>query len=130
MSARRRGRLDVGGRTASWVRDGALDGRPLLLLAHGAGAGAESEPLEQAAQGLVARGLAVARLQFPYMQTALETGRRRPPDPARVLLDTWVAMLASARRWRGTARIVIGGRSMGGRMASMLPSSARDISVS
>ena len=120
MGARRRGRLHVDGRRADWLRDGALDGRPLLILAHGAGAGCESAPLEDAAQQLVARGLAVARFQFPYMQAARDSGRRRPPDRAAVLLATWSAMLAAARRWRGVERLVLGGRSMGGRMASLL----------
>ena len=120
MGARRRGRLHVDGRRADWLRDGALDGRPLLILAHGAGAGCESAPLEDAAQQLVARGLAVARFQFPYMQAARDSGRRRPPDRAAVLLATWSAMLAAARRWRGVERLVLGGRSMCGRMASLL----------
>jgi len=112
--------LDVDGRTVSFARDGKLSGRPLLLLAHGAGAPYTSPFMEQTAKGLAKRGLCVVRFHFPYMEQAARLDRRRPPDPAERLLATWRAMLERASGMRNHGPIVIGGKSMGGRMASML----------
>lgn len=94
---------------------------PIVVLTHGAG-GAMDEPLlEGIAQGLAAAGLRVARFEFPYMAARRADGRRRPPDRQAVLLDTWrevVAALAAAGHAPG--ELVIGGKSMGGRMASLV----------
>jgi predicted alpha/beta-hydrolase family hydrolase len=94
---------------------------PIVVLTHGAG-GAMDEPLlEGIAQGLAAAGLRVARFEFPYMAARRADGRRRPPDRQAVLLDTWrevVAVLGSAGH--AASRLVIGGKSMGGRMASLV----------
>lgn len=112
--------LDVDGRTIRFVRDGKLSGRPLFLLAHGAGAPFTSPFMEGTARGLAARGLSVIRFHFPYMEEAQRMGTKRAPDPARRLLATWRAMLDRASRMRKRGPLVIGGKSMGGRMASML----------
>ena len=114
------GRLLVDGLPARWMRQGALDGRPLVLLAHGAGAPMRSAFLEAVADGLVQRDLAVARFQFPYMQRVVDEGRRRPPDGRPRLLATWRAMLQRAESWHGAGPLVLAGKSMGGRMASLL----------
>lgn len=112
--------LDVDGREISFVRDGKLSGRPLLLLAHGAGAPYTSPFMRETARGLDARGVAVVRFHFPYMEEAQRRGTRRPPDPKKRLLATWRAMLDRALGMRNHGPIVIGGKSMGGRMASMM----------
>jgi predicted alpha/beta-hydrolase family hydrolase len=104
----------------SWVRDGTLAGRPLVLLAHGAGAPLDSTFMAGTADGLVGRGLCVARFHFPYMERRVREGTRRPPDRAPRLIATWRAMIDVARRWRNRGPIVVAGKSMGGRMASML----------
>ncbi|WP_127130998.1 alpha/beta family hydrolase [Georgenia sp. SYP-B2076] len=117
--------LEVDGRPVSWRRDGALAGRPLLVLAHGAGAPYTSPFMELAAQGLVGRGLCVVRFHFPSMEEAQRTGRRRPPDPAARMLTTWRAMVDCALAMRRHGPLVIGGKSMGGRMASMLLAQGR-----
>jgi len=114
------GRVTVEGRAVRWVRDGPLDGPPLLLLAHGAGAPYTSEFLRGVSSGLVERGLTVARFHFPYMQTMVDEGRRRPPDRPALLVATWRRMITAARRWKGVDGLVVGGKSLGGRMASML----------
>jgi predicted alpha/beta-hydrolase family hydrolase len=72
------------------------------------------------AQGLDARGLAVVRFHFPYMERLVRESRRSAPDRPPVLLATWRALLGAVGGWPGADRIVLGGKSMGGRLASML----------
>lgn len=96
--------------------DGPPDAERTIVLAHGAGAPMTSPFLERIAAGLAARGLRVARFEFPYM-AARRQGRRPPPDRAPVLLETWRTVLAELGDPR---RVVIGGKSLGGRMASMI----------
>lgn len=112
--------LTVDDRPFSWVRDGKLAGRPLLLLAHGAGAPYTSPFMRAAAEGLARRGLCVVRFHFPYMEAAQRLGKRRPPDPQKRLLATWRVMIDATRRMRGHGPLFVGGKSMGGRMASMV----------
>lgn len=96
-------------------------GPPLatLLLAHGAGAGMDSPFMEQLAEALARRDIRTLRFDFPYMAQARAEGRRRPPNPAPVLLEHWRAMVAT---WRAaeSAPLWLAGKSMGGRMASLL----------
>ncbi|MSO72008.1 MAG: alpha/beta hydrolase [Rhodospirillaceae bacterium] len=68
------------------------------------------------AEGLAAQGYRIVRFEFPYMATRRETGKRRPPDRQPVLLETWRAVISDI----GAGRLVIGGKSMGGRMASLI----------
>ncbi|SDE56109.1 alpha/beta family hydrolase [Rhodospira trueperi] len=97
-----------------------MDGPPngwRLLLAHGAGAPMDSDWMTDVARGLADGGVRVIRFEFPYMAARRADGRRRPPDREAVLLDTWRHMIAA----HGPAeRVVIGGKSMGGRMASLV----------
>jgi len=72
------------------------------------------------ANGLAERGIRVVRFEFPYMAARRQGGRRRLPDRTAVLLDAWRAVLAG----RDAARTVIGGKSLGGRMASMVADEA------
>ena len=97
------------------LRDGPADAGGRIILAHGAGQPADSPFMTRFAQGLAAHGLAVARFDFPYMRVRAETGRKRPPDRQPALLDAWRQAYAA---FGGNA--VIGGKSMGGRMASLL----------
>lgn len=115
-----RGKIEVEGKSASFVRSGKLDGRPLVVLAHGAGAPMTHPFMEAAAEGLVARDLAVLRFQFPYMDQRTATGTNCPPDRAPVLLATWRAILDRVRGMKGAGPVVMAGKSLGGRMASML----------
>ncbi len=87
-----------------------------VALAHGAGAPMDSPFMAAFAEGLAARGLRAARFEFPYMAQRREDGKKRPPNPARVLLDTWRQVIDAI----GRDNLVIGGKSMGGRMASMV----------
>lgn len=98
-------------------------GEPLrsgLLLAHGAGAPMTSAFLESVATGLAQRGLPVLRFQYAYAERALREGRRRPPDRRPTLLAVHRAAIECARAAFGERPLLLGGKSMGGRMASLL----------
>ncbi|SME88847.1 hypothetical protein SAMN06265365_101146 [Tistlia consotensis] len=88
-----------------------------LALAHGAGAGMDTPFMTAVAEGLAARGRRVARFEFPYMARRRADGRRRPPDREPVLLACWREVVEALG---GPGGVVLGGKSMGGRMASLL----------
>ena len=87
-----------------------------IVLAHGAGAPMDSPFLDHFARGLAARGLRVVRFEFPYMQ-ARRNGRRLPPDRPPVLSDCWREVVSTLG---GARQLVIGGKSLGGRIASLV----------
>jgi predicted alpha/beta-hydrolase family hydrolase len=87
-----------------------------MALAHGAGAGMRTPFLNYFADSLAERGVRVARFEFPYMAARSQSGKRGPPDPEPVLRDIWRRVVETL----GAARLVIGGKSMGGRMASLV----------
>jgi predicted alpha/beta-hydrolase family hydrolase len=95
--------------------DGPERATDTIVLAHGAGAPMDSPFLEHFAAGLATRGARVVRFEFPYMHGRRE-GRRPPPDREPVLLEHWRAVLAAI----GGPPPIIGGKSLGGRMASLL----------
>ncbi len=96
--------------------DGTDRAAETIVLAHGAGASMDSPFLEHFAGELGRRGLRVVRFEFPYMHARRE-GRRPPPDREPVLLDRWRAVLGALGAEHPP---VIGGKSLGGRMASLL----------
>jgi predicted alpha/beta-hydrolase family hydrolase len=78
-------------------------------------------PFMQAfATGLAGYGLRVARFEFPYMADYRKTGRRKPPDRESVLKESWLKVVEIL----GPQRLVIGGKSMGGRIASLIADEA------
>lgn len=96
-------------------------GQPTLgrmLLAHGAGAPMDSDFMNAVAAGLVRGGLEVIRFEFPYMQKRRQDGKRRPPDRQPRLLEHFEALMQQF----GAADVplFLGGKSMGGRMATLL----------
>lgn len=97
--------------------DGPGDAAWTVALAHGAGAPMDSPFLTEVAAGLARRGIRVVRFEFPYMARRRSEGRKAPPDRAPVLLETWRSVIAEHGR---PGRLVIGGKSMGGRMASLV----------
>ncbi|EKF75046.1 alpha/beta hydrolase [Alcanivorax hongdengensis A-11-3] len=90
----------------------------ILLLAHGAGAPMDSDFMVAMAEALAARGISVARFEFPYMQRCRQESRRIPPDRAPKLLAAFAGQLAALAD--AGLPVWIGGKSMGGRMATML----------
>jgi predicted alpha/beta-hydrolase family hydrolase len=98
-----------------FLRDGPDEADHRIVLAHGAGQPSSSPYMTRVAGDLAERGIAVARFDFPYMRARDETGRKRPPDRQPVLVEAWrEAFFAFG------GRAVIGGKSMGGRIASLV----------
>ncbi len=98
-----------------FIIDGSSKAKWTLALAHGAGAPMDSVYMQAFAEGLAGRGFKVARFEFPYMNERRQTGKKKPPNRAPVLLETWAAVIDHF----GPEKLFIGGKSMGGRMASM-----------
>jgi predicted alpha/beta-hydrolase family hydrolase len=88
-----------------------------LVLAHGAGAAMDSPFITTIAQGVAASGVRVVRFEFPYMQRRRATGKHGAPDPERMLLQSWRDTIEELG---GGRQLVIGGKSLGGRIASMV----------
>lgn len=100
------------------IFNGPSDG-PLFVFAHGAGAPLTSDFMEQVSIGLAEQGIRVVRFNFNYMQQRIALGSRRPPERADKLILQFkdvIKMLNSS--------MVIGGKSMGGRMASLVAAEA------
>ena len=88
-----------------------------LVLAHGAGAGQHSAWMVKAARALAERGVSVATFDFPYI-----TAGRKVPDRAPALEAHWRALLDEAKTTFKGLPLFIGGKSMGGRIASHIAS--------
>jgi hypothetical protein len=91
----------------------ATDPSAGLVLAHGAGAGQNSAWMVKAARALADRGITCATFDFPYI-----TAGRKVPDRAPVLEAHWRDVLKDAAAALGGLPLFIGGKSMGGRIAS------------
>ena len=89
-----------------------------LLLAHGAGAGMDSPFMELISALLEARGVSVRRFEFAYMAARRVGGKRLPPPRAETLTGEFEAAITAASPASG--RLFIGGKSMGGRVASLI----------
>ena len=101
--------------TASGPESSAKAGGPGLILAHGAGAGQASPFMTKFARGMADRGITTATFDFAYMRAG-----RKLPDPPHVLENAWREALDAATSQLPASRIVIGGKSMGGRIASQV----------
>jgi hypothetical protein len=95
----------------------------LLVLAHGAGAGQQHPFMVQIARGFAARGVNVVTFDFPYMHQ-----KRRVPDKAPILESCFRAVIQTVREWNPeiSRRLFIGGKSMGGRIATHLAAEGLD----
>jgi uncharacterized protein len=99
------------------IIDGKPDARITVVLAHGAGAPMDHPFMNAIAAGLAGKDVRVVRFEFPYMTARRGDGKNRAPDRQPVLMQTWREVIANLG---GPNRIVIGGKSMGGRIASMV----------
>lgn len=102
--------------TEKFLFDGPSDARATILLAHGAGAPMDSASMTATAKALAAAGFRVARFEFGYMAARRE-GARKPPPRAETLNPEYKAAVAELG---ATGPLIIGGKSMGGRVASMV----------
>jgi predicted alpha/beta-hydrolase family hydrolase len=110
-------RVEIGAETTSAIFDPSEgpDTGTLFVCAHGAGGNMNDRGLVQTASALRKRGVGVVRFNFLYKEK--KSGR---PDPMPRLEECITAVVARARGEISPRRLVIGGRSMGGRAASML----------
>jgi uncharacterized protein len=90
---------------------------PTIVLAHGAGAGMDSPFMRDMAAALSAISFRVIRFEFPYMQESRKLHARTRPDPPKELESAWLDVIEQAGP---PGSLVIGGKSMGGRIASMV----------
>lgn len=96
--------------------DGPADAAVTILLAHGAGAPMDSTSMNAATAALAAAGFRAARFEFGYMAARRSAGTRKPPPKAEKLIPEYMAAIA---RLGASGPLIIGGKSMGGRVASM-----------
>jgi predicted alpha/beta-hydrolase family hydrolase len=104
--------------------DGPEDARFTIMLAHSAGAPMDSASLNATAKVLAAAGFRIARFEFAYM-AARRQGQRRPPPKAENVMPEYVAAIDALGPTPGP--LIIGGKSMGGRVASMIADAAFDV---
>jgi uncharacterized protein len=95
--------------------------RAAVVLAHGAGAGMRSEFMELVANTLADGGIEAWRFDFPYMAAG-----RRSPDRSPVLEETWRSVIDHVRTVT-KAPLFVGGKSMGGRIASQVVAGGADV---
>ena len=111
-------RVAVGGEETSAIFEPATSddvANTVFVCAHGAGGNMNDRGILQTAGALRERGLGVVRFNFLYKEK--KSGR---PDPMPKLKDCVAAVVARTRDEVGPSTLIIGGRSMGGRAASML----------
>jgi uncharacterized protein len=108
-----RGVIDVekGNVGTIWIDPGGA--LASLVVAHGAGAGMEHPLLAGFCRAIADAGVATMRFNFPYAE-----GGRRSPDTERVLRKAWLAAFEAART-ASDRPVLVGGKSLGGRIASM-----------
>ncbi|HEV7277367.1 MAG TPA: alpha/beta family hydrolase [Devosiaceae bacterium] len=104
--------------TIEFLFDGPEDARVTVLLAHGAGAPMDSASMTATAKALATSGMRVARFEFGYMASRRTAGGRKPPPRAETVMPEFVAAVEDLGPTSGP--LVIGGKSMGGRVASMV----------
>jgi predicted alpha/beta-hydrolase family hydrolase len=97
--------------------DGPDRAKHTILLAHGAGGPMDSPAMTAAANTLAASGFRVARFEFEYMACRRSSAGRKPPPRAETLCPEYLAAINALGAKRP---LIIGGKSMGGRIASMI----------
>lgn len=109
--------VPVGGESVSAIHEPSTTGRTVatFVCAHGAGGNMHDRGVQSVAKELRDRGLDVVRFNFLYTER-----KRGRPDPMPVLQQVIEAVVARTREALAPNELIIGGRSMGGRAASML----------
>ena len=96
---------------------GPKNARATILLAHGAGAAMDSPGMTLIAEALAEAELKVVRFEFAYMAQRRSGGSRKPPPKAEKMIPEFEAALEALDT---EVPLIIGGKSMGGRIASMI----------
>ena len=105
----------------NFLIDGPDRAKQSILLAHGAGAPMDSPAMAAITKSLADVGFRVARFEFDYMASRRTASGRKPPPRAETLKPEYIAAIAALKA-RGP--LIIGGKSMGGRVASMIADEA------
>jgi predicted alpha/beta-hydrolase family hydrolase len=105
----------------SLLVNGSSDAPATLVLAHGAGAPMDSRFMNIVAEAIGGASVRVVRFEFPYMAARRTSGKRNAPDREPALVESWRNVIA---KLDNNSRLVIGGKSMGGRIASMVADDA------
>lgn len=94
----------------------------IFLMAHGAGRGMANPFMETIAKGLTQSGVRVVRFHFPYMERMVRTGEKVRPDGGRVLRQCFAEVIEHCIHVERCppSQLIIGGKSMGGRIATLL----------
>lgn len=101
----------------SFQFDGDENAAHTIVLAHGAGAAMDSPFMNEMAGELAKAGLRAVRFEFPYMAKRRVDGKKRGPNRAPELIDCYGEVV---RALGAPEKLIIGGKSMGGRIASMV----------
>jgi predicted alpha/beta-hydrolase family hydrolase len=112
--------MKSGASTPNLLTNGPKRAKSTIILAHGAGAAMDTDFMNAFADGLSKLGLRVVRFEFPYMAAKRETGKSRPPDREPVLRESWHQVIEAVK----SKNLFIGGKSMGGRIASLVADEA------
>jgi uncharacterized protein len=92
-----------------------------LIMAHGAGAGITFPFLEQISECIADHNIAITRFEFAYMAARRDGGKMRPPPKLEILSTEYAAMIAAVtERGPKNQKLFISGKSLGGRVASMI----------
>jgi predicted alpha/beta-hydrolase family hydrolase len=102
----------------NFLFDGPDDARVTIMLAHGAGAPMDSASMNATTKVLAAAGYRVARFEFGYMASRRTEAGKKPPPKAETVMPEYVAAIDDLGPTDGP--LIIGGKSMGGRVASMI----------
>lgn len=89
----------------------------LLMLGHGAGAGMKSGFMENLARSLADHGIASFRYNFPYIEQG-----KKAPNPQPILKKTIISAVEEAKKHAGSLPLLAGGKSLGGRITSIVAS--------
>lgn len=103
--------------TTKFLIDGPENAKMTILLAHGAGGAMDSAAMTASAKVLAHSGFRVARSEFDYMAARRTSGSRKPPPRANLLTTEYIAAIDTLG---GKGKLIIGGKSMGGRVAGMV----------
>jgi predicted alpha/beta-hydrolase family hydrolase len=97
--------------------DGPKKAERTFVFAHGAGGAMDVPWMTRVARGIGEHGIRVVRFEFPYMAARRKGGKRGAPDREPVLLAAWREAVTAQG---DPKKVAIGGKSMGGRMATMV----------
>ena len=109
-----RGELEVRGTGLGTTSIAPARAIATLVVAHGAGAGMDHPFIAGFCRAMAEERVATLRFNFPYIARG-----RRSPDPERVLREAWLAAFEAAVAGAGGRPVLVGGKSLGGRIASM-----------